>query len=92
VYGFNPDNLSSDPGAYDVFNGALGEFYDADNVGLYALENNGAAIPELDAFDNLLITGASTAALDTGTVSGEFTTVFDAGVADLAGFFDIPSL
>jgi hypothetical protein len=92
VYGFNPDNLSSDPGSYDVFNGALGEFDDAANVGLYALENGGAAIPTADASDNLILTGASTAALATDSVSGEFTTFFDAGLSDLAGFFDIPSL
>ena len=44
MYGFNPDNLSSDPGAYDVFNGALGEFDAALNVGLYAAERNGGAL------------------------------------------------
>jgi hypothetical protein len=31
-------------------------------------------------------------ALATGTDTGAATTFFDAGLADLAGFFDIPSL
>ncbi len=61
VYGFNPANVTTDPGSFDVFNGALGEFDDAANVGLYALENGGAAIPTADASDNLILTGASTA-------------------------------
>ena len=91
VYGFNPDNLSSDPGAYDVFNGALGEFDDAFNVGLYAAENGGALVPTTDIGTDLISTGAATDALDTGTVAGAATTFLEAGLSDLTGYFDLPS-
>jgi hypothetical protein len=94
LYGVDPiaAGISSDSGAFDVFNGALGEFDDAANVGLFALENGGAAITASDASENLIQTGATTAALATDSVSGEFSTFFDAGLGDLSGFFDIPSL
>jgi hypothetical protein len=93
LYGFNPANLTLDPGSFDVLNGAVGEFDDAFNVGLYALENGGALVPVAD--DNgidLIHTGATVDALDTGSVTGAFTTFFEAGVSDLAGYFDLPSL
>ena len=93
LYGFNPANDTLDPGSFDVLNGAVGEFDDAFNVGLYALENGGALVPVAD--DNgidLIHTGATVDALDTGSVTGAFTTFFEAGVSDLAGYFDLPSL
>ena len=49
VYGLDPlSNASSDPGAYDVFNGALVEFDDAYNVEVYSLLNAGALPPAAD--------------------------------------------
>jgi hypothetical protein len=92
LYGFNPANLTADPGAYDVLNGAVGEFDDAFNVGLYALENGGALVPTTDIGTDLISTGATTTALGTDSVTGAFTTFFEAGVSDLAGYFDLPSL
>lgn len=50
LYGFNPiSNASSDPGAYDVFNGALAEFDDAYNVELYSLANPDAVVSSIPA-------------------------------------------
>ena len=63
LYGFNPANLTSDPGAYDVFNGALTKFDDALNFGVYALENGGAALPAAD-FSTDLFGISGTAATD----------------------------
>ena len=46
LYGVSPiAQAGSDPGAYEVFNGALGKFDDALNIELYALENGGAIDP-----------------------------------------------
>ena len=39
VFGFNPANVTPDPGSYDVLNGALGEFANAFNVEFYSLLN-----------------------------------------------------
>jgi len=90
LYGVDPlaAGPSHDPGAYDVFNGALVEFDDAFNSEEYGLLNNDALIPAADLFGGSEITTA----LATGTDTGAATTFFDAGLADLSGFFDIPSL
>jgi hypothetical protein len=90
LYGVAPGvaGVSSDSGAFDLYNGALGEFDDAYNVGLYALENGGALAPAAD----VIATGASGLALGTDTVSGAITTFLEAGANDLSGFFDLPSL
>lgn len=95
LYGFNPiaAGPASDPGAYNVFNGALVEFDDALNTELYSLLNNGALIPDSAAATDLF--GSSTTiaeALGTGTVQGAVTTFFDTGLADLAAYFDFGSL
>jgi hypothetical protein len=74
----------SSPGSYDLFNGASGEFDNALNVELYSLENGGALAPSAD----LLGTGDVTAALDTGTVTGALDSFYNAGIADLSGYFD----
>jgi hypothetical protein len=92
LYGFNPANLTTDPGAFDLFNGALGEFDDAFNVGLYAAENGGALVPTSDIGVDLIGTGAATTALGTDSVTGAVGTFLEAGVNDLTGFLDIPSL
>jgi hypothetical protein len=91
LYGINPGvaGPASDPGSYNVFNGALTEFDDAYNSELYGLLNSNALIPRADLFGS---GNEITAALATGTDSGAATTFFEAGLGDLAGFFDIPSL
>ncbi|WP_292990042.1 hypothetical protein [Mycobacterium sp.] len=97
VYGLDPIDagLSTDPGSYNVFNGALTQFFDAYNVGLYALLSGGDLVPEANYGDFLL--GAEGSILD--AIGGEDATVFSAisdflsnGFANLAGYFDIGSL
>lgn len=97
VYGIDPIDagLSTDPGSYNVFNGALTQFFDAYNVGLYALLSGGDLVPEANYGDFLL--GAEGSILD--AIGGEDATVFSAisdflsnGFANLAGYFDIGSL
>lgn len=91
LYGLNPiAQAGSDPGAYDVFNGALGKFDDALNVELYALENGGAIDPNTADF----IGSASSIAMGlheaTATDAAEY--FFNFGLADLQGFFDTSAL
>ena len=89
LYGLNPiANAGSDPGAYNVFNGALTEFDDAFNSEAYGLLNNNALVPEADLFGSDKVIDA---ALATNTDTGAATTFFDAGLADLQGYLD-PSL
>jgi hypothetical protein len=91
TYGVDPSaaGLSSDPGSYDVLNGALVEFDNAFNVELYSLENNGALDTNVgdyiqnSALDHALTLGSTTDAADY---------LFNFGLGDLQGFFDIPSL
>ena len=94
LYGLAPGvaGVSSDSGAYDLYNGASGEFDNAYNVLLYAAENGGSLVPTADIGTDLISTGATTAALGTDTVSGAITTFLEAGVNDLSGYFDLPAL
>ena len=90
LYGLNPiANAGSDPGAYNVFNGALTEFDDAFNSEAYGLLNNNALVPEADLFGSDKVIDA---ALGTGSDTGAATTFFEAGLADLQGYLAIPSL
>jgi len=91
LYGISPafSGPASDPGSYNVFNGALTEFDDAYNSEAYGLLNSNALVPEADLFGSAHEIGI---ALGTGTDVGAATTFFDAGLADLTGFFDVPSL
>ncbi|MBV8177455.1 MAG: hypothetical protein JO045_01345 [Mycobacterium sp.] len=82
LYGLNPANAVSDPGSYSVFNGALTEFYDADNALTYGLLNNDALIPSTDLFGSATEIGT---ALGTGSDLGAAGDFFSAGLADLAG-------
>jgi hypothetical protein len=86
LYGINPAvaGPASDPGSYNVFNGALTEFDDAYNSELYGLLNGNALIPATDLFGSAHEIGI---ALGTGTDIGAFTTFLDAGWADLLGYF-----
>jgi hypothetical protein len=84
TYGVDPNaaGLSSDPGAYDVLNGALVEFDDAFNVEAYSLLNNGALPPAAD------LIGSSTNITEglNSTNPAEFFLNF--GLGDLQGYFD----
>jgi hypothetical protein len=94
LYGVDPLEAgpASDPGSYNVFNGALTELYDAYNVELYALLNNGAMMSDAVGATDLI--GSSTTidnALDMATVQDAATYFFNFGLGDLQGFFDFPS-
>jgi hypothetical protein len=69
---------STDPGSYDVLNGALSEFYNAFNVEDYSLLNAGALLPSADIFG----THAELA-----TVAASVSEYLTLGTSDLAGFF-----
>jgi hypothetical protein len=86
IYGVNPTaaGLASDPGSYNVYNGALTEFSDAYNVEYSALLNGGAL--DTNVADYIGSAHEISTALGTDSVTGAFTTFFDAGLADLSGF------
>ena len=69
---------STDPGSYDVLNGALTEFFNADNVGLYALLNGGDLLPSDLVFGTHDFTGS------VATVIGDY---LNLGFQDLLGYF-----
>ena len=95
LYGVDPLEAgpASDPGSYNVFNGALTELYDAYNVELYALLNPAAAIATMPAAD--LIGSTETIqdafANGTGSVSDIATYFYEFGANDLAGYLDLPA-
>jgi hypothetical protein len=88
LYGLNPiANAASDPGAYNVFNGALVEFDDAYNVELYSLANPEAAVNSIP-LDDLFGSGSSiTAALASDTASGAVGAFLTDGFNDVLGYF-----
>jgi hypothetical protein len=75
---------TGDSGSYDVLNGALGEFYNAFNVGDYALINNGALLPAFDVI-------GTHADFLTGGVSTAISDFLQQGFGDLAGYF-VPAM
>ena len=87
VYGLNPaDNLATDPGSYNVLNGALSEFSDAYNVELYSLANPDAAVNSVPLDD---LFGSSTtiaSALGESTFSGAIGDFLTNGFSDLLGY------
>ena len=92
IYGVNPSEagLASDPGAYSLYNGALVQFDDAYNVGLFQLFNPTApidSIPMADLFgsSNSIAEALGTSAAMGGPV-GDFLTD---GWNDLLGFFGV---
>jgi hypothetical protein len=88
VYGFNPANLTTDPGAYDVLNGAVAKFDDALNIGVYALENGGSNLPLADfATDLFGISGATATSLAGETATAAITTLLTDSYSDLLGYF-----
>ncbi len=64
-----------------MLNGALTEFYNADNVGLYSLLNSGSLIPFADIFGSHDFVGAG------ATVTSAITDYLQLGLSDLAGYF-----
>jgi hypothetical protein len=95
IYGVNPTaaGLASDPGSYNVLNGALTEWSDAYNVELYSLLNPTAAIDTIPAAD--LIGSTETIqdafANGTGSAADVATYFYEFGANDLAGYLDLPS-
>jgi len=85
LYGVDPlaAGPSPDPGAYDVFNGALVEFDDAFNVELNSLLNPGDVIPTDDLF------GSATNIADGLASADPATYFFDFGLGDLSGFLQV---
>lgn len=86
IYGANPilAGISTDTGPYNVFNGALTEYYDAYNVLAFAAQNGGHL--DTNAADYL---GSSTSiahALDTGSVSGAYQYFLNFALGDLKGY------
>ena len=79
LFGLNPANVTPDPGSYDVLNGAVGQFDNAYNVGLFALFNSGDTLPVGDIIGTHDFLGAGVA-----TAIGEY---LNQGFTDLLGYF-----
>jgi hypothetical protein len=88
LYGLNPiaAGIAGDPGAYNVFNGALTEFSDAYNVELFSLANPTAAIDTIPTADLFGSSSVIADALDTGTATGAITEFLTVGWNDLLGY------
>jgi hypothetical protein len=87
LYGLNPiANASGDPGAYDLFNGALVEFDNAYNVELFSLLNPDVAINTIPLDDLFGSSANITAALATDTVTGAVGAFLTDGWNDLLGY------
>ena len=86
LFGVKPftAGVAGDPGSYNDFNGALTKFDDAYNVLLYAAENKDALIPAGDLFGNHI-----SDALAGGTDASAFEYLWNFGVGDLSGFFQV---
>jgi hypothetical protein len=95
IYGVNPTaaGLATDPGSYNVLNGALTEWADAYNIELYSLLNPSAAIDTIPATDLIGSTEtiADAFANGTGSASDVATYFFEFGANDLAGYLDLPA-
>jgi hypothetical protein len=86
LYGVDPINQAgSDPGSYDLFNGALGKFDDAYNVLLYGALNGGAIDPN-DA-DFIGTASSIDHAQGLATVTDAFDYFYNFGVNDLSSYF-----
>lgn len=94
LFGVNwEDEISSDPGSYSLFNGAVTQFADASNVMLYALMTGGGEISLEDAGSYLF---GSESGIEAGLAGdgffADFTNFFNAGVADLGGYFGLDGI
>lgn len=87
------DEMSTDPGSYSLFNGALTQFYDANNVLLYALMTGGGEINVADSGDFLFGSDASIAEALGGTgFLADASNFFQNGIEDLGGYFGLGGL
>jgi hypothetical protein len=94
IYGVDPANagLATDPGSYNVLNGALTEWADAYNTELFALANPTAAIDTIPAADLIGSTETIQDAFAAGPTAADVATYFyEFGANDLAGYLDLPS-
>lgn len=83
---FGAAGPSTDPGSYNLLNGALVQFFNAENVGLYSLLNGGDKLPtDLIFGTHDFVNGAG------DTVSSAVSEYLQLGFSDLAGYFDIGS-
>ena len=91
LYGINPAlaGPASDPGSYNVFNGALTEFDNAYNTELFSLLNPSAAIDTIPLTDLFGSASGITEALATGTAAGAVGDFLTDGWNDLLGFSGI---
>ena len=95
VYGVDPTaaGLATDPGSYNVFNGALTEWADAYNIELYSLLNGGALMPAATAATDLI--GSTETIQDAfangPTVADVATYFYEFGANDLSGYLDLPA-
>ncbi|MGA8547796.1 MAG: hypothetical protein WB785_21380 [Mycobacterium sp.] len=94
LYGINPAvaGPASDPGAYNVDNGALTEFYNAYNVELFSLLNPTAPIDTIPMADLFGSASGISEALATGSAFGAAGDFFADGMNDLLGYFSLPPL
>jgi hypothetical protein len=81
---FGAADPSGDPGSYDVLNGALGEFDNAYNVGLFSL------LDPTGSFDPTDIIGTHADLLN-GGLSEAISGFLQLGLSDLAGYF-VPAM
>ncbi|HME75453.1 MAG TPA: hypothetical protein VKI00_07280 [Mycobacterium sp.] len=94
IYGLDPlkAGLATDPGSYNVLNGALTEWADAYNIELYSLLNPSAAIDTIPAADLIGSTETIQDAFAAGPTAADVATYFyEFGANDLAGYLDLPS-
>lgn len=92
LFGSDPlANASSDPGAYDLYNGAMAEYDNAFNVELYALLNNGDLIPASDLFGSESVINGALTIDGAATTAAEAAQAFsNAGWDDMLGYFSLP--
>jgi hypothetical protein len=85
LYGANPilAGISGDTGPFSEFNGALSQFFNAYDVGLYASENNGAL--DLNTGD-YIENNALNHALTLGTPTAAENYLINFGLGDLKGY------
>jgi len=96
LYGPNwADEMSSADvsGSYNLYNGALTQFFDGGNVLMYAMLNDGAQIDVADAGDYLFGNADSIADNLAGdSVWADASNFFQDGFADLGGYFGLGDL
>jgi hypothetical protein len=89
LFGSNWANeISSDPGSYSLFNGALTQFTDANDVLMYALMTGGGEIDAANTSDHLFGSDASIDEALTGDgFLADASNFFQNGIEDLGGYF-----